>query len=139
MPLSNPIKQGHHMVPHKAATDLGIYPFNSAINVPALYFSDTQFTGIEHSAMHGYNGIGENTKPLVKANQIKAAGMSNEQWLKSLETHYKNPKIQSIRGDLHLINADGTKGILIKANVSPSEAWDLTKEWAEKQNPRGYH
>ncbi|WP_407324141.1 RHS repeat-associated core domain-containing protein [Tenacibaculum maritimum] len=29
MPLSNPVNQGHHIVPHKAATDLGVRPFNN--------------------------------------------------------------------------------------------------------------
>jgi hypothetical protein len=70
---------------------------------------------------------------LVKADQIRAAGLTNEQWLGSLEKHYSNPAIQSYRGDLHLINADGTKGALIQANVSPSEAWTLTKAWATAQ------
>ena len=139
MPLSNPVNQGHHIVPHQAATDLGIQPFNSQVGVPALYFSDTQFTGIEHSAMHGYNNIGKNTKPLVKASQIRANGMSADEWLQSLEAHYKNPAIQTVRGDLHLINANGTKGVLIKANVTPSEAWDLTKEWANKQGANSFH
>ena len=78
MPLSNPVNQGHHMVPHHAATDLGIQPFNSQTGVPAMYFDDTQFTGTEHSAMHGYNGIGADTKPHVKADQIQKAGMTND-------------------------------------------------------------
>ena len=139
MPLCNPVNQGHHIVPYQAATDLGIQPFNSQVGVPALYFSDAQFTGIEHSAMHGYNNIGKNTKPLVKASQIRSNGMSADEWLESLEAHYKNPAIQSVRGDLHLINTNGTKGLLIKANVTPSEAWDLTKEWANKQKANRFH
>ncbi|MFS1520365.1 RHS repeat domain-containing protein [Flavobacterium covae] len=133
MPLSNPIHQGHHMVPHQAATDLAVKPFNSQTGVPSMYFDDTQFTGSEHSAMHGYNGIGTNTKPLVKADQIKAKGLTNDQWLKSLENHYNNPALANVKGDLHIIAADGTKGDLIKKNVSPSEAWDLVKKWAKDQ------
>jgi hypothetical protein len=83
--------------------------------------------------MHGYNGIGGDTKPLVKSDQIKSAGLSNDQWLGTLEKHYNNPDIQAYKGDLHLIDADGTKGKLIKANVTPKEAWELTKKWAEEQ------
>ncbi|CAA0227739.1 conserved hypothetical protein [Tenacibaculum maritimum] len=133
MPLSNPVNQGHHIVPHKAATDLGVRPFNSQTGVPSMYFDDSQFTGIEHSAMHGYNGIGRETKPLVKANQIQKAGMDNEAWLKSLERHYNNPALKDVRGDLHIINENGTKGRLIKKNVSAREAWELTKKWAKNQ------
>ncbi|WP_289040012.1 DUF6531 domain-containing protein [uncultured Zobellia sp.] len=134
MPLSNPVNQGHHMVPHKAATDLGVKPFNSQTGVPSMYWNDSQFSsGNNHSAMHGYNGLGSQTKPLVKANQIQNAGMTNEQWLGSLQKHYNNPDIQQFKGDLHIINADGTKGKLIKANVSPQEAWELTKKWAKDQ------
>lgn len=134
MPLSNPINQGHHVVPHKAATDLAIKPFNNQTGVPSMYWDDSQFSsGNNHSAMHGYNGMGSDTKPLVKVGQIQKAGMSNEQWLGSLEKHYNNPDIQQYKGDLHIINSDGTKGKLIKANVSPKEAWRLTKKWAKGQ------
>ncbi len=134
MPLSNPVNQGHHMVPHKAATDLGVQPFNSQTGVPSMYWDDSQFSsGNNHSGMHGYNGLGSDTKPLVKANQIQNAGMTNEQWLGTLQKHYNNPDIQQFKGDLHLINADGTKGKLIKADVSPKEAWELTKKWAKDQ------
>lgn len=132
MPLANPVNQGHHFVPHQAATDLGIKPFNSQTGVPSMYWDDSQFTtGENHSAMHGYNNIGSDTKPLVKASQIQKKGLTNDQWLGTLEKHYNNPAIQQYKGDLHIINADGTKGKLIKANVSPAEAWDLTKKWAK--------
>ena len=132
MPLANPVNQGHHVVPHQAATDLGIKPFNSQTGVPSMYWDDSQFsTGNNHSAMHGYNNIGSDTKPMVKASQIQKKGLTNDQWLGTLEKHYNNPAIQQYKGDLHIINADGTKGKLIKANVSPSEAWDLTKKWAK--------
>jgi|SRR5690554_1575168 len=107
--------------------------FNDTTRKDSCGSGDMQFTGTEHSAMHGYNGIGGDTKPLVKASQIQNAGMSNDAWLRSLEKHYNNPSIQNVRGDLHLINADGTKGKLIKKNVSPKEAWELTKKWANKQ------
>lgn len=60
--------------------------------------------------------------------------MTSEQWLKNLEKHYNNPQIQQIKGDLYIINADGTKGALLKNNVSPSKAWKETEKWANKQN-----
>jgi len=133
MPLSNPVNQGHHMVPHEVATHLGIEPFNSQTKVPAMYWNESQWSGIEHSAMHGYNGIGKETKPLVKPEQVIKAEMTNDDWLKSLENHYNNPALQDIRGDLHEISASGTKGKEIIKNVSPAEAWEATKEWAKNQ------
>ena len=134
MPLANPTSQGHHMVPWQVATDMGIQPFNSQTGVPAMYWDQGQWTGIEHSAMHGYNGIGTDTKPLVKPSQVQAAGMSSEQWMQSLEAHYNDPALQNIRGDLNLINSDGAKGELLAENVSPSEAWEATKNWAAETN-----
>ncbi|WP_425445020.1 RHS repeat-associated core domain-containing protein [Taylorella equigenitalis] len=128
MPLSNPVNQGHHMVPHKVATALEIEPFNSQTNVPAYYFTNWQ--GHEHSAMHGYNGIATETRPKVQPKQVKGK-MTSDQWMQSLENHYKNEAIQDVRGDLHLINKDGTKGKLLAKNVSPSEAWEKTIEWGK--------
>lgn len=58
--MGNPVNQGHHMVTHEVATHLGISPFNSQKGVPAMYWDSSQWSGIEHSAMHGYNGIGTN-------------------------------------------------------------------------------
>ncbi len=136
LPLTNPINQGHHMVPHSLATYLGIVPYNSQTGVPGLYFSGTQWSasgGLNHSAMHGYNGIGANTKPVLTQKEFVNSGMTSEQWLKSLEEHYNNPQIQHIKGDLYIINSDGTKGNLLKENVTPSEAWNETKKWAENQ------
>ncbi|WP_269320950.1 RHS repeat-associated core domain-containing protein [Pseudomonas viridiflava] len=131
MPLALPGKQGHHMVPHKAATDLNIKPFNSANGVPAVYFNEPgQWTGVEHSGLHGYNGIATDTKPLVKADQIRAK-MTNEQWINSLEAHYNNPEIAHYRGDLRLVE-NGNPGRLLAANVSPARAWSELKAWAAK-------
>ena len=132
MPLSNPVNQGHHMVPHEVATHLDIAPFNSQTGVPAMYWDENQWTNIEHSAMHGYNGIGTKTKPLVKPSAVIKSGMSKDQWIKSLETHYNNPELKNIRGDVHLITSSGNKGELLAKNVTASEAWDVTKEWAKK-------
>ncbi|EOY9274386.1 hypothetical protein ACQFZU_004439 [Cronobacter dublinensis] len=70
------------MVPHEVAIHLGIEPFNSQTKVPAMYWTKSQWSGIEHSAMHGYNGIGKETKPLVKPEQVIKADMTNDDWLK---------------------------------------------------------
>lgn len=59
--------------------------------------------------------------------------MDAESWMKSLTAHYNNPEIADVRGDLHLLNSDGTKGQLLAANVSPSEAWAQSRAWAENQ------
>jgi hypothetical protein len=131
MPLGNPVNQGHHMVPHEVATHLGVEPFNSQTNVPAMYWNENQWSGLEHSAMHGYNGIGTETKPMVKPEQVVKAKLSGSEWMQSLESHYNNPELSSIRGDLHVISSSGTKGELIAKNVTPSEAWKLTKNWAK--------
>ena len=125
------------MVPHEVATNMDITPYNSQQNVPAMYWDSTQWSGIEHSAMHGYNGIGTDTKPLVKPSSVLSANMSKEQWLQSLEAHYNNPALSGIRGDLHLINSSGLKGQLLAGNVSPSEAWRATKKWADKIKCKG--
>jgi hypothetical protein len=113
------------------ATHLGVTPFNSQTGVPAMYWNDSQWTGTEYSAMHGYNDIASNTTPLVKPAQIDAANLDSKGWMNSLDAHYSNPELNNIRGDLHLINSDGTKGALLAKNVSPSEAWAKTKEWAK--------
>jgi len=132
IPLARPVNQGHHMVPHTAASDLGIKPFNSQFNVPAMYWNEPgQWTGLEHSGMHGYNGIESDTRPLVKASEIKAEGMSRDAWMKSLENHYNNPEIAHYRGDLRLVGADGKPGQLIASNVSPSQGWKATLKWAK--------
>ncbi len=132
MPLSNPVNQGHHMVPHEVATHLEITPFNSQTNVPAMYWDDSQWSSIEHSAMHGYNGIGTNTKPLVKPSAVIKAGLTKQEWLDSLGKHYNNPELKNIRGDVHLITSSGTKGQLLAKNVTASEAWEVTQNWAKK-------
>jgi RHS repeat-associated protein len=135
MPLAMPGKQGHHMVPHKAATDLNIKPFNSANGVPSMYFNEPgQWTGVEHSGMHGYNGIASDTKPLVNADAIRSK-MTNQQWVNSLEAHYNNPEIAHYRGDLRLVEA-GRPGKLLAANVSPAKAWEHVKAWAAS---KGYN
>lgn len=136
MPLSNPVKQGHHMVPHTLATKLGIQPFNSQTGVPSLYFSSEQWLegeGLNHSAMHGYNELGAGTKPVLTENQFKKSGLTNQEWLDSLQKHYNNAEIQKFKGDLHVINTDGTKGKLLKADVTPALAWEETKEWASQK------
>ncbi|WP_163020041.1 hypothetical protein, partial [Pseudomonas viridiflava] len=79
---------------------------------------------------HGYNGIATDTKPLVKADQIRAK-MTNEQWINSLEAHYNNPEIAHYRGDLRLVE-NGNPGRLLAANVSPARAWSELKAWAAK-------
>jgi len=137
MPLSNPINQGHHMVPHEVATHLDIVPFNSQTNVPAMYWDDSQWSSIEHSAMHGYNGIGTNTKPLVKPAAVIKSGLSKEEWLNSLEKHYNNPDLKNIRGDVHLITSSGKKGLLLAKNVTAPQAWEVTKNWARKMKCGG--
>ena len=131
MPLSNPVTQGHHMVPHAVATSMGIKPFNSQTGVPAIFFNDSQWTGIEHSAMHGYNGVGTDTKPKVKPSQV-VGKMTPAEWMRSLKKHYRNPALRHIRGDLHLLTESGTKGRLLGRNVSPAKAWRLTKKWARR-------
>lgn len=78
--------------------------------------------------MHGYNGTAAETKPLVKSEQVAKAKLSGNEWMKSLESHYNNPELKSVRGDLHIISSSGTKGELIAKNVTPSEAWKLTKK-----------
>ncbi|WP_342503648.1 RHS repeat-associated core domain-containing protein [Lysinibacillus sp. FSL L8-0126] len=136
MPLSNPVNQGHHMVPHTLATKLGIQPFNSQTGVPALYFSSEQWLegeGLNHSAMHGYNELGAGTKPVLTENQFKKSGLTNQEWIDSLQNHYNNSEIQKFKGDLHVINSDGTKGKLLKADVTPALAWEETKEWASQK------
>jgi len=136
MPLSNPVNQGHHMVPHTLATKLGIQPFNSQTGVPSLYFSVEQWLegeGLNHSAMHGYNELGAGTKPTLTENQFNKSGLTNQEWLESLENHYNNSEIQKFKGDLHVINSDGTKGKLLKANVTPAQAWEETKKWASQK------
>lgn len=84
------------MVPHSLATKLGIQPFNYRASVPALYFSSDQWLkgeGFNHSAMHGYNQFGAETKPILTENQFNKSGLTNQQWLESLENHYNNPEI----------------------------------------------
>lgn len=123
------------MVPHTLATKLGIQPFNSKTGVPALYFSEKQWLegeGFNHSAMHGYNELGTGTKPILTETQFKKSGLTNQEWLESLQNHYNNPEIQKFKGDLHVINSDGTKGKLIKKNVTPAQAWEETKKWASQ-------
>jgi len=132
MPLKNPVNQGHHMVPHEVATRLDIVPFNSQTNVPAMYWDGSQWSGIEHSAMHGYNGIGSETKPIVKPSVVIRSGMSKDEWLSSLEAHYNNPELGSIRGDVHLITSSGKKGQLLAKNVTVAQAWEVTKKWGRK-------
>ncbi|MND75926.1 putative deoxyribonuclease RhsC [compost metagenome] len=133
MPLANPVSVGHHMVPHSLATSLGITPFNSFNNVPSMFWLESgQWNEIEHSAMHGYNGIGAGTKPAVTMNAFKAEGLTNEKWLQSLEAHYNNPELANLRGDLRIIE-NGNPGRIIAANVSPAEAWEATKKWARSQ------
>jgi uncharacterized protein RhaS with RHS repeats len=131
MPLSNPVNQGHHMVPHEVATHMDITPFNSQTNVPAMYWDNSQWSNIEHSAMHGYNGIGTSTKPLVKPSAVIRAEITKEQWLSSLEAHYNNPELKNIRGDVHLITFSGKKGELLAKNVTAAQAWEVTKNWAK--------
>ena len=136
MPLVNPSKQGHHMVPHALATHLGIVPFNSQTEVPGIYFFDTQWAaggGLNHSAMHGYGGLGSDTKPIVKPKNFASSRLTSKQWMESLGKHYENPTIQRFRGDLHIIKSDGTKGKLIKENVSPAEAWKEVLEWEKRK------
>ncbi|HFQ5140853.1 TPA: RHS repeat-associated core domain-containing protein [Vibrio vulnificus] len=133
MPLHNPVNQGHHMVPHSVASHMGISPFNSQQGVPAMYWDDNQWTGLEHSAMHGYNGIGTQTKPLVKPASVDKAKLTPDEWMASLKAHYENPELSGIRGDLHLIDGAGNKGELIAKNVSPAEAWEHTIKWGEKK------
>ena len=136
MPLSNPINQGHHIVLHTLATKLGIQPFNSQTGVPSLYFSSDQWLegeGLNHSAMHGYNELGAGTKPILTENQFNKSGLTYQEWLESLQNHYNNSEIQKFKGDLHVINSDGTKGKLIKENVTPAQAWEETKEWASQK------
>ena len=132
MPLSNPVGQGHHMAPWQVATHLGVHPLNSQTGVPAMFWNNSQWTGLEHSKMHGYNGYGTATKPVVKPGQLPA-NASASSWLESLGKHYNNPDIADVRGDLHLLKADGTKGALLAANVSPAEAWEKTKAWARSK------
>ncbi|MCE0853980.1 RHS domain-containing protein [Pseudomonas asiatica] len=133
MPLANPVSVGHHMVPHSLATSLGITPFNSFNNVPSMFWLESgQWNEIEHSAMHGYNGIGAGTKSVVTMNAFKAEGLTNEKWLQSLEAHYNNPELANLRGDLRIIE-NGNPGRIIAANVSPAEAWEATKKWARSQ------
>ncbi|WP_259472289.1 RHS repeat domain-containing protein, partial [Pseudomonas syringae] len=133
IPLSNPISLGHHMVPHAAATKLGIAPFNSIHNVPSMYWLEPgQWNRIEHSSMHGYNGVGANTRPLLDAEVIRRKGLSNDDWLKSLEAHYNNPELASQREDLRIIEG-GKPGKIIAKNVSPAQAWEATKKWAHSK------
>ncbi len=104
MPLANPVKVGHHMVPHSLATSLGITPFNSFNNVPSMFWLEPrQWNRMEHSGMHGYNGLGASTKPAVTLDAFKSEGLTNEKWLQSLEAHYNNPEISHFRGDLRLV------------------------------------
>ncbi|WP_412523368.1 RHS repeat-associated core domain-containing protein [Shewanella chilikensis] len=131
MPLQNPVNQGHHMVPHSVASHMGISPFNSQTGVPAMYWSNSQWSGIEHSAMHGYNGIGTQTKPLVKSAAVDKANLTPEEWMATLKAHYENPELSKITGDLHLVDASGNKGELIAKNVTPAEAWKETVKWGE--------
>jgi len=114
----------------------GIQPFNSQTGVPSLYFSAEQWLegeGLNHSAMHGYNELGAGTKPTLTENQFNKSGLTNQEWLESLENHYNNSEIQKFKGDLHVINSDGTKGKLLKANVTPAQAWEETKKWASQK------
>lgn len=83
--------------------------------------------------MHGYNGIGTSTKPLVKPSAVVKAGLSKQEWLSSLETHYNNPDLKNIRGDVHLITSSGKKGQILAKNVTASEAWAVTKNWAKNK------
>lgn len=121
------------MVPWQMASHFGIEPFNSQTGVPAMYWGDGQWSGVEHSAMHGYNSIGSDTKPLVKPSQLGNTNLNAQGWMDSLERHYSNPDLKGVRGDLHIINADGTKGPLLARNVSPAEAWEKTKEWGNSK------
>ncbi|MDD1990994.1 RHS repeat domain-containing protein, partial [Pseudomonas putida] len=133
MPLANPVKVGHHMVPHSLATSLGITPFNSFNNVPSMFWLEPgQWNRMEHSGMHGYNGLGASTKPAVTLDAFKSEGLTNEKWLQSLEAHYNNPEISHLRGDLRLVE-NGNPGRIIAANVSPAEGWAATKAWARSK------
>ena len=126
MPLVNPLRLGHHIVPHAVATHFEIKPFNSVKGVPSMYWTTEQWDNIDkmgHSAMHGYNGLGTQTKPFVKKIDGEKADLNSEQWMRSLEKHYNNPEIQHVRGDLHEIGSNGKKRKLIAKNVTPAEAW----------------
>ena len=57
--------------------------------------------------------------------------------MNSLEQHYNNPELANTRGDLHLLTADETKGKLLAANVTPSEAWEKTKAWRKTRVGKG--
>ncbi len=121
------------MVPHTAATKLGIAPFNSINNVPSMYWLEPgQWNDLEHSSMHGYNKVGANTRPLLDAETIRKKGLSNDDWLKSLEAHYNNPELANQRGDLRIVEG-GKPGKIIAKNVSPAQAWEATKKWARSK------
>jgi hypothetical protein len=88
MAYSDPVNAGHHMVPWKAATELSIKPFGSYNNVSSMYFLKSgQWAGVEHSGLHGPNGIATETKSLVNQT-LSMQGMTGDTWLKSLEAHY---------------------------------------------------
>ncbi|NAW50727.1 hypothetical protein GNY06_04780 [Elizabethkingia argentiflava] len=129
MARSIPTRKGHHIVPHAAATNLNISPFNSEFGVPSYYFKPDQVD--PHGRMHGDGGM--RTRYPLTMKQINKQNLTPEKWLGMLETHYNNPSIQDIRGDLRIVDRPGKPGILLAENVSPAQAWNKAKEWADAQ------
>ncbi len=130
MPMSIPTFQGHHIIPHSAASALGIKPFNSQYGVPSYYFIDPPASA--HDMMHGYNmGLSAVERPPVTAHQLQQQGLTPADWLQRLRDHYSRPELQGLRGDLRLVTENGP-GRVIAQNVTPLEAFERALEWGRE-------
>ena len=74
-----------------------------------------------------------NTRYPLSMKEINSKGITSKEWMDMLDTHYNNPDIQYIRGDLRIVDRPGKPGKLLAGNVSPAEAWRKAKEWAAKK------
>ncbi|HYO53043.1 RHS repeat-associated core domain-containing protein [Archangium sp.] len=129
MPLSLAPIRGHHLVPHKLATDIGLKPFNKEFGVPSYYFSPGS-PADAHNLMHGYAPL--TGGPANKLSDYQGKKLTPEEWIKSLQEHYQRPEIQHLRGDVALATSNGP-GKILASNVSPAEAWEDAMKWGREQ------
>jgi RHS repeat-associated protein len=135
MPWVNPVRQGHHIVPHTGATHFGIRPFNSQFGVPGFYFPEPYVPG-SHELLHGGDvpGFPAASGPAapLRVTDIETSGLTSQQWLARLEATYRDPRLSGVRGDLRIVTSSGPGEVLAR-NVTPAEAWDRAQQWARQQ------
>ncbi|MFO7179507.1 MAG: DUF6531 domain-containing protein, partial [Pseudomonadota bacterium] len=99
MPWAAPTAQGHHLVPHSAASYLGVDHFDSQYGVPSFYFEEPYQPG-SHERLHGR--AGDPNRPALTERSVRARGLDRRSWMDSLRRNYFRPEIQDIRGDVRI-------------------------------------